>query len=527
MWEAIATGFIDNLHVWPLVTIMIGTVVGSIMGALPGLSSVSAIALMLPFTFTMDPAQGLVMLAAVYMSAEFGGSIPAILINTPGIPAAAVTTLDGYPMTQQGRATEALYLQLLAGVVGGALGAVVLVFFTPYLARVSLLIGPAEYFWLAVAGLALVAGLSGRNILKGLLGAALGIFCTIPGQDGITGTYRFTYGYYQLSQGVEMVPALLGLFAVASILALNERRGERLAPLNVRKGALRSVLVSMNHMKRLLARSSIIGVLIGMLPGAGASIASFLAYGEAKRISKHPERFGNGAEEGVLAPEAANNAVVGGSMIPLLTFGIPGSASAAVLFAALTVHGIFPGPRLFAERADIAYSFMTGLALTVVAMLIFGLATIRYQSLIVRAPVEYMLPGVLSLAIVGTFGLRLSMYDVGLLLIFGVGGFLLARMGVPPITVALGLVLGKLIEQNYQRSLTLSGAANESLWAFFFGRPIAIGFMLVAVAIFVSGIVQSFRTPPGGDLADDTGVDGDGADATASAESVDDEGGRA
>ena len=493
MWDQVLGAIAVNLEPSHLFVVMVGTVVGTVIGALPGLSAVSAVALMLPFTFTMEPAQGLILLAAVYMSAEYGGSISAILINTPGTSGAACTTLDGTPLTQKGHAQEALYTSLLAGTVGGAFGALVLLFFTPLLAELSLFLGPAEIFWIVVAGLSLVARLSGKYIIKGLVGVTLGVALTIVGQDAISGDMRFTFDNPELVGGISLVPALLGLFAVASVLNLLEHPGEAVAPLTMRKGALQFVMAKLAGMKVLLLWSSVLGTLVGIVPGAGASISAFVAYGEAKRISRHPEEFGTGSYEGVAAPECANNAVIGGSMVPLLALGIPGSGSAAVMYGALTIHGILAGPRLFTERGDIVYTFMVGLMFTVFAMLIFGLVTIRWSSLMVRAPARFMVPGVLALSAIGTYGLRNSLFDVYVLIAVGISGYLLSKVGVPIVTVALGLVLGNLAEQSFQQAVLVGTVDKGSALLYFMSRPVAVVLMLGAVALLVSGILQIVR----------------------------------
>jgi putative tricarboxylic transport membrane protein len=482
-----------NLQLSYLFVLLVGTIAGTVIGALPGLSAVSGVALMLPFTFAMEPAQGLTMLAAVYMSAEYGGSISAILINTPGTSGAACTTLDGTPLTRQGRAQEALYTSLFAGTVGGLFGALVLVFFTPPLARASLFLGPAEIFWIAVAGLALVATLSGRHVVKGLIGVLIGIMLTLVGQDAISGDMRFMFDDYRLVGGVPLVPTLLGLFAVASILGLLEQVNESVAPLILRKGAMLFVLAKLAGMKFLLLWSSILGTLVGILPGAGASISAFVAYGEAKRISKHPEEFGHGSYEGVVAPEAANNAVVGGALVPLLALGIPGSASAAIMFGALTIHGIIPGPRLFTERADIVYTFMIGLIMTVVAMLVIGLLSIRWSSLIVRTPRRAMVPAVLVLSMIGTYGIANSLFDVYVLLATGVVAYLLAKLDISAVTIALGLVLGSLVEKSFQQAVLVGEVDAGSTLAYFASRPLALVLMLLAFAILAAGVLQILR----------------------------------
>lgn len=493
MWDAILHAAQTNLQFSHLLVVFIGTLAGTFIGALPGLSAVSGVALLLPFTFTMDPAQGLIMLAAVYMSAEYGGSISAILINTPGTSGAACTMLDGTPLTRQGKAQEALYISLLAGTVGGLVGAFALLFFTPTLAEMSLLLGPAEIFWIAVSGLALVATLSGRHTVKGLIGVVIGIAMTLVGQDAISGDMRFMFDDYRLVGGIPLVPSLLGLFAVASILELLENSGEAVAPLRLVKGALRSVVAALSKMKILLMWSSVLGTVVGIIPGAGASISAFVAYGEAKRISKTPEAFGKGSYEGVAAPEAANNAVVGGALVPLLALGIPGSGSAAIMFGALTIHGILPGPRLFTERADIVYTFMVGLFATVFAMLVIGLVSIRWSSLIVRAPRKAMVPAVLVLSMIGTYGLSNNLFDVYVLLLVGVLAYLLSKIDVPVVTIALGLVLGALMEESFQQAALVGNVDVGSTWMYFATRPLALVLMVVAFAIVAVGVLQILR----------------------------------
>lgn len=493
MWLELLDGILANLQPLNLAVILIGTVVGLVIGALPGLSAVSGVALVLPFTFTMSPSLGLIILASVYMAAEYGGSISAILINTPGTSGAACTTLDGYPLTQKGHAQEALYVSLLASAVGGAFGALVLIFFTPVLAEASLLLGPAEMFWIAVSGLALVASLSGRHTIKGMIGALIGIGLTLVGQDAISGDMRFTFDDYRFVGGIPLVPALLGLFAIANILSLLEQPHQPVAPLIIRKGALRAVIDRLLNMKLMLLWTSALGTLIGVIPGAGASISAFVAYAEAKRMSKNRDEFGKGSYEGVAAPEAANNACVGGALVPLLALGIPGSGSAAIMFGALTIHGLIPGPRLFAERGDLVYGFMIGVMFTVVAMLIVGLATIRWSSLIVHVPRKAMLPGVLVLSMIGTYGLSNSLFDVYVLLLVGFTAYLLAKIDVPPVTIALGLVLGRIMEESFQQAALVGKVDAGSTWLYFAQRPLAIVLMLLALGILAGGIAQIVR----------------------------------
>ena len=494
MWLELLHGFLANLQPTHLVVILIGTLVGMVIGALPGLSAVTGVALVLPFTFTMESGLGLIMLASVYMAAEYGGSISAILINTPGTSGAACTTLDGHPLTQKGHAQEALYTSLFASTVGGTFGAIVLIFFTPVLAAASLLLGPAEIFWIAAAGLAMVASLSGQHTIKGMIGALIGIALTLIGQDAISGDMRFTFNDYRLVGGIPLVPALLGLFAIANILSLLEQPHQPVAPLTLRKGAMREVIDRLLNMKKLLLWCSTLGTLIGVIPGAGASIAAFVAYAEGKRISKNGDEFGTGTYEGVAAPEAANNASVGGALVPLLALGIPGSGSAAVMFGALTVQGIIPGPRLFSERGDIVYAFMTGILFTVVAMLIVGITTIRWSSLVVHVPRKAMLPGVLILSMIGTYGLSNSLFDVYVLLLVGFTSYLLTKIDVPAVAIALGFVLGRIMEESFQQAAIVGKVEYGSTWLYFAHRPLAIALMLLALGILAAGIAQILRT---------------------------------
>jgi len=493
MWTQLLHALGENIGLANLFVVMVGTVVGMVIGALPGLSAVSGVALVLPFTFTMEPSLGLIMLGSVYMAAEYGGSISAILINTPGTSGAACTTLDGYPFTRKGQAQEALYTSLFASTVGGTFGALVLIFMTPLLARASLLLGPAEMFWIAVSGLAMVASLSGRHTIKGMIGALIGIGLTLIGQDAISGDMRFTFDNYRLVGGIPLIPALLGLFAIANILSLLEQPHKSVAPLIIRKGVIKAVILRLANMKRLLLWTSTLGTLIGVIPGAGASIAAFVAYAEAKRVSKNRDEFGTGVYEGVAAPESANNASVGGALVPLLALGIPGSGSAAVMFGALTIHGLIPGPRLFSERGDIVFTFMVGILFTVAAMLIVGLLSIRWSSLIVHVPRKAMVPAVLILSVIGTYGLDNSLFDVYVLLVIGFTSYVLTKIDIPAVTIALGLVLGRIMEESFQQAALVGKVDMGSTWLYFASRPIAMVLMVVAFGILATGISQIIR----------------------------------
>jgi putative tricarboxylic transport membrane protein len=497
MWAEIANGFWSNLTPMTLLIIALGTVFGAISGALPGVSAVTAMALTLPLSFNMEPAQALVLLGAVYMSSEFGQAIPAILFGTPGGSGAACTMLDGYPMTRKGQAEDALYLQLFAGTIGGAMGVLLLLFFTPALASMAQELGPPELFWAAVAGLTLVASLSARNIIGGLIAVCIGVLLTFPGQDPTTGQLRFTFGNPDMVGGLNEVPVMLGMFAIASILEMLELPDDSVARLDRRPGVIKYVLQRMWGMKKVLSWTSFVGAAVGLVPGAGASASSFAAYAEAKRLSKNPEEFGKGAWEGVAAPEAANNAVVGGSLVSLLGVGIPASATSAIMFGALTVHGIVAGPQLFETHSEVAYTFITGLLITVVAMLIFGLATVRYSAAICRIPVRFVVPGVLGLTLVGAFGLRNNPFDVVVAALVGVAAFLLNKAGISWIPMALGLVLGQVMEQRFQQSMVI-GPTRGGLFEYWFTRPVSLALIVIVVLLLVAAfrsVLRESRVP--------------------------------
>ncbi len=381
-------------------------------GGLPGISSSITIALLLPFAFTLEPLHSLVVLGAIYMAAEYGGSISAILINTPGTPAAVCTAFDGHPMAQQGRAKEALHAAILASSIGGLIGVFILIAFTPPLAEFALKFGSPEMFWLAIAGLSIVCGLTAKNFVKGVVSTLIGMTIATVGYDLQTGYPRFSYGVQEIASGIKLVPCVIGFFAVSEMLntiASSQRHGE-LAKSS--SGSFLKIVHFIFARPVLILRSSLIGTFVGILPGAGASIASFVSYNEAKRFAKEPESFGSGNPEGIVASESANNAMVGGSLVPLLAFGIPGSASAAVLFGAITLHGLVPGPRMFEEHAHVIYGFMVAFIPVVVAMLIVGGITAPWLASILRTRNELIVPAVLLLVLIGTYSFQNSMVDV-------------------------------------------------------------------------------------------------------------------
>ncbi|MFZ5641533.1 MAG: tripartite tricarboxylate transporter permease [Bacillota bacterium] len=492
MLEYIGAILVSIFQFKVLLFIFLGIVTGIIIGALPGLTPPIGMTLFIPITMGMDPAAGLMLLGSVYMGAEYGGSISAILLNTPGTAAAACTAFDGNPMARQGRGNEALFASITASSIGGIFGVIVLLLFTPMLAKLSLKFGPPEMFWLAIMGIAIVSSLSGKNFLKGFIGAAFGILISTIGVDTISGYPRFSFNSPDLLNGIELVPALIGLFSISQMLNLITKKKVSIVDNDQKPMPYLQVFKYIMKRPILVLRSSTIGTIVGILPGAGGSIASFISYSFAKQSSKNPEEFGKGAVDGVIASESANNAMVGGSLVPLLAFGIPGSASAAILFGGLTIHGLIPGPRLFAERGDVAYGLMLGMLVSVFIMWAVGLVTAKYCPLIFKLPQSYIVSTVMVLSAIGSYSVNNSFFDVWIMAVFGLFGYVALRYGFTLPPIVLGLILGPLAEEAYRRSITLASVHN-SYFDYLFGRPISIILIAITLLTFISGFYQEYR----------------------------------
>jgi putative tricarboxylic transport membrane protein len=473
---------------WTVATAFGGVLWGILGGALPGISPSIAMALLLPFTYGMEPIPAIVLLASVYVGAEYGGSIPAILIRTPGTNSAAATTLDGYEMARQGKGGEALGISLISGLVGGLFGLVVLVLATEPLARVALAFTPAAYFGLAVLGLSVIASLAGGSLTKGLIAAALGLMVATVGTDPVSGVPRFTFGSPELLGGIRPILVMVGLFAVAE---LRVQIGEpEWAKVEARDTRLK--LPSLAMFRRLLPAQAIgcgIGTFEGVTPGAGGTIAAFMAYNEARRWSKNPDAFGKGAPEGVAAPESANNVVTATALVPLLSLGIPGSNSAAILLGGFLVHGLTPGPLLFERAPDVVWGLYGGLLIANIAMLLLGLVILTPALWLVNRPKPYLVATILALIVSGVFAIEQSLFDVGLVLVVGVIGYFLRWAGVPVLPLVLGVVLGFMLESNYRRSLVLSGGDHRV----FIEDPVALGLLTAAVLLTGFSLWREFR----------------------------------
>ncbi|MGI6034475.1 MAG: tripartite tricarboxylate transporter permease [Limnochordia bacterium] len=483
----IVDALLRALEPMSLLAIFIGTLLGIIFGALPGFTATMGVALLLPVTFGMKPVPALLMLTSIYGGAIYGGCIPAILVHTPGTPASAATALDGYELTKKGLGGKAIGVATISSAIGGLISVWALLLLAPPLSRLSLKFGPPEYFLLAVFGLSIIGSLASKAMLKGLISAAFGLLLATIGIDIITGAYRFTFGSLWLEGGIPLVPALIGLFSLSQVLLVVEESKSHIV--SVEDLGDQRILPTIQELRELMGTilySSVIGVLIGILPGAGGSIASWVGYNEAKRISKTPEKFGTGHMAGVAAPEAANNAVTGGALVPLLTLGIPGSGVAAVLLGGLIIQGLVPGRQLFTKYADITYAVIVGLFFANIMMLIIGLLGARYAFKVSLIPVHTLFPVIVVLCVMGSFAVNNSLFDVGLMIFFGFLGYLMRKHGFAPAPMTLGLILGPMAEEGFRQSLALSKGA---MIPYFLGRPVCVVLMLLIGAALVVPLV--------------------------------------
>ena len=470
-------GFRLILHGYPLAIIVLGVTMGILVGVLPGLSPAMGVALLVPFSYGMEPLSALILLGSVYAAANYGGTITAIAINTPGTPSAIVSTFDGYPLTQKGKPGRALGTSVIASTAGGLLGTLVLVFFSVPLAKAALKFGPAEYFALAVFGLTIISSLSRGNYVKAFIATLIGLLLNTVGMDPFTGYLRFTFGVPELAEGFSFIPALIGLFALGEIFLGIERSGA-LQKAGRKFSGKMPALREIWEIKRTILQSSLLGTLIGVVPGAGATIAAFIAYGEARRTSKHPEKFGQGALEGIAASGAATSGSVGGALVPLLTLGIPGSAATAVLIGALMLHGLTPGPELFKNNAPVVNGLFASLFLAYGVMFLLGYLGNQLWIRIISLPQALLYPIILSVAFIGSYAVSNSMFDVWSCLGFGILGWILRRYHFPTAPVILGLILGFLAETNFRRALLMGSAR------IFLVRPVSLGLLILATISF-------------------------------------------
>ncbi len=458
-----------------IILALFGVAAGTIIGSIPGLTATMAVAVLVPITFSMEPASALILLGAIYTGAIYGGAYAAILLNTPGTPSAIATTFDGYPMAKRGDGDLAVALACFASVCGGLVGALALLFLAPPLSKVALAFGPVEYFWLSIFGLSLIASLSKGNLWKGLAGGAFGMILSTVGVAEVSADIRLTFGSQTMISGFGVVGALIGLYCIPVLIDLVAVPDRHLKiekeVKSVRIGEAAAIAFKS---KFNLLRSSAIGTLVGILPGAGGSVAGLVAYSEAKRTAKPEQKYGEGEPNGLMATESANNATVGGGFIPTLVLGIPGTPPDAVILGALLVQGIRTGPTLFESgTGSIAYTFIYGLLIATILMLPVGLIIGRYAyKSIVNIPKAVLVPTVGFMTIIGTYAIRNSISDVIIMIFLGIFGWIVGRFGFSASPIVLGLILGPIAEQGFVQSWII-GSATENLTGMFFGRPIS------------------------------------------------------
>ncbi|MEQ8665280.1 MAG: tripartite tricarboxylate transporter permease [Rhodospirillales bacterium] len=487
---ALADGFAIALTWQNLFLALIGCFLGTVMGALPGLGPSNGVAILIPLAFTLglDPTQAMILLTSVYYGAMYGGRISSILLNIPGDEPALMTTLDGYPMAQQGRGGEALALSGMASFVGAFLATWGLVFFAPMLVKLALLFGPAEYFALFVLAFATLGGIASKSQAKAAFAAALGLGIAMVGVDGQTGVPRFSFGEVHLYDGIDFLVAIVGLFALSEVFIFLEHRGDGSGEgkdAHVGTGRIVPSLAILKRCTPTMLRSSALGFVAGVLPGAGASLGSFIAYSIEKRVADKKGTFGTGDERGVAAPEAGNNAAAGGALVPMLALGVPGSGTTAVLLAMLLALNITPGPLLFTQNPDVVWGLIAALFIGNLMLLLMNIPMVGLFVRVLMVPPRILMPIVAMVSFVGIYGISGSTFDLLVMIIFGVMGWVLRKLDVPLVPVIMGVLLGNLMEANLRRAMTIS----DGDWTALFASGLSIGLWVVAVVGFVLPIV--------------------------------------
>lgn len=481
-------GLVNILQIKTLLLIFAGVIGGIITGALPGLTATMGVALLVPFTFGMPVEQGVSMLLGIFCGAMYGGSISAILIRTPGTPSAAATLLDGYPLAQKGEAGRALSMSIFASFCGGMISFMMMVILSPQISKFALNFSAPEYFALAVFGLSIIISVSGNSVLKGVMAGIFGLMIASIGLDPVSGFPRFTFGFMNLFEGPPFIPTLIGLFAFSEVF----KGVENIVTQAKVEAKITRLLPSRADIKKCwktIVKSSILGSFIGAIPGAGGDIAAFVGYSEAKRTSKNPENFGKGEIQGVAAAESGNNGCTGGAMIPLLSLGVPGDAVTAILLGAFIMQGIRPGPLLYRDHIEIVYSIFAGLMIANIAMLMCGLLGIRIFARIISINRNILLPIIFVLAIVGSYAMRNSLFDVWFALLFGIIGYFMQRYDFPASPILLALILGPMAESNLRRALIVS----QGDYSVFLTRPICAILLLLAVLSLVTSTIRQLR----------------------------------
>ncbi len=467
----------------------LGTVLGILMGCLPGISSTMALAILLPVTYAMSPLTAMVFLMAVFSASVFGGSISAILINIPGTPGAIVTQLEGYAMTKKGRAGEALAYSLFSSTIGGIVGLVILMLVAPIVAGAAMQFRSPEFAMTTIFGLTMLAYSTPGSTFRGILSGVMGLLCGMVGFDLVTDIPRFDFGTSALQSGIELVPLTVGLFGLAEVFRGIEEGGKRTRK-NPKLGILMPSFKKLQRLWKTILRGSALGAIIGAIPAAGSAIAVAVSYAQEQRLSKRRDEFGTGVPEGLAGPEAANNACVGGALVPLMTLGIPGDTMTAVLMGALLIHGLRPGPMLFVERPDFVASVYVALFLALIFTAVFGFLLVRQFVKLMRTPNYILLVVIAMLCVVGSFAIRNNVIDVYIMIAFGVIGYVMSRLDIPVAPLAFGLILGPILEENLRRSLIIS----DGSWFVFIERPIALTMVVLSVGTLVYPLLRRLRS---------------------------------
>ncbi len=467
---------------------VLGVLVGIILGALPGVSSTMSLAVLLPVSYGLDPTAAMAFLLAVFVASVYGGSISAILLNIPGTPGAIVTQFDGYPMARAGRAGHALSYALIASTLGGLIGLALLVTLAPLVARAAMNFRSPEFAMAAVFGLVLLSFASTGSTFRAILVGVIGLICGMVGYDTLTDISRFDYGTASLQASIELVPLTVGIFGLAEVLrnlSMGQGAITRVPPL----GRLFPPLSSIARLWKTILRGGIIGTFVGAVPAAGSAIAVALSYAQERRLSKTPENFGTGEPAGIAGPEAANSSGVGGSLVPMMTLGIPGDSMTAVLMGALLIHGLRPGPLLFADDLAFVSNIYVSILIAVVLTLILGLVLMKAITVVMRIPPPILMCAIAVLCIVGSYAIRNSVADVYIMLFFGLVGYILHVVRVSPAPLAFGLILGPIVEENIRRSLMIS----QGSWSIFIERPISLALVLLTLAVLAIPVLQAIR----------------------------------
>lgn len=490
--QHLMSGLAAALSLQYLLYAFIGCMLGTLIGVLPGLGASAGTAILIPLTFHLDATGAIIMLAAIYYGAMYGGTITSVLINVPGEAASVITCLDGYQMARQGRAGTALGIAAIGSFVGGIFAALALAMVAPPLARFALSFGPPEFFALMFLGMCLVTGLAGQSLVAGLLMTIVGLLLALIGIDPVRGAPRFTFGIPELYDGLGFVPVVMGLFGVAEILLVVESPYRQ-----VIETKIKGLWPSRDEWKRssgAIARGTVIGFVLGLIPGVGAVIPTFMAYIIEKRLSKHPEKFGTGVIEGVASPETANNAYANASMIPLLVLGVPSSPTIAILMGAFIINGLTPGPFLFKERPDLVWTVIASFFTGNVILLVLNLPLVGLWARVLKVPYQYLCTGTLLFCIVGAYSLKGTVFDVGVMLVFGIIGYFLRKLGLPIAPAVLALILGPFMEKSLRTSLEMSGGD----FSIFLTRPISATLLIgaaliIAVSTLRIGALKSMR----------------------------------